>query len=510
MPSGRAAAPLASASALALVFLGRIDGEPTFDVDRRLRRARRRGRAGSCPPSCGGSVGRAVGLEQVAARLVGVGGGRLAGPRLRARRARRCGTSRSTGASRRGGWPSAWSPWPASASPVELVLTSAVRSERQRTPWLAALRDEFGEAAPLTFAVVASGPDGRADGTRPGAALPPGGPLPARHHLRRRRPLRAEPGDLPADHRDPVAPHRARRLHPGGARRAGRRPQRADRARARHVRPRPARPGVRRPPARPRARSRCIEPIPGGATVLAAPSDQRDIADEGARIIRHAEGLDTVADYVEAQTTPYRQVRELGEEVPMASRIIKVANAFDDLTGGRDDPAEIQAANERIHLGLGYQYDPDVVEALAVATSDTTVGQGRGARARRALASGAPPHPPERSRGSPDARHLHRRVGIERVHRQPAGARHPEPASRSPSCGWAPTRRAPPAPTATAPPTSRRSWRPTRSASSVRSAWRGSGRGCRSCSRCWPPAGRSRSRRTPAPSRPRTVRADHR
>jgi hypothetical protein len=109
--------------------------------------------------------------------------------------------------------------------------------------------------------------------------------------------------------------------------------------------------------------------------MLAAPSDQRDIADEGARIIRHAEGLDTVAAFVEAQTTPYRQVRELGEEVPMASRIIKVANAFDDLTGGRDDPAETQAANERIHLGLGYQYDPDVVEALAVATADTTVGR---------------------------------------------------------------------------------------------------------------------------------------
>ena len=37
---------------------------------------------------------------------------------------------------------------------VEIVLTSAVRSERQRTPWLAALRDEFGEVAPLTCAVV--------------------------------------------------------------------------------------------------------------------------------------------------------------------------------------------------------------------------------------------------------------------------------------------------------------------------------------------------------------------
>jgi hypothetical protein len=118
-----------------------------------------------------------------------------------------------------------------------------------------------------------------------------------------------------------------------------------------------------------------IEPIPGGATMLAAPSDQRDIADEGASIIRHAEGLERVADYVEAQTTPYRLVRELGEEVPVASRIIKVANAFDDLTGGRDDPGEILAANERIHLGLGYEYDPEVVEALAVATADTTVGR---------------------------------------------------------------------------------------------------------------------------------------
>ena len=32
MPSGRVATPLATASALALAFLGRIDGEPTFDV----------------------------------------------------------------------------------------------------------------------------------------------------------------------------------------------------------------------------------------------------------------------------------------------------------------------------------------------------------------------------------------------------------------------------------------------------------------------------------------------
>jgi hypothetical protein len=30
---------------------------------------------------------------------------------------------------------------------------------------------------------------------------------------------------------------------------------------------------------------------------------------------------------------------------------------------------------ERIHLGLGYEYDPEVVEALTVATADATVGR---------------------------------------------------------------------------------------------------------------------------------------
>ncbi len=60
---------------------------------------------------------------------------------------------------------------------------------------------------------------------------------------------------------------------------------------------------------------------------------------------------------------------------PLPSRIIKVANAFDDLTGGRSHPRTSLAAMERIHLGLGYEYDPQVVEALAVATADAMVGR---------------------------------------------------------------------------------------------------------------------------------------
>jgi HD domain len=104
------------------------------------------------------------------------------------------------------------------------------------------------------------------------------------------------------------------------------------------------------------------EPIPGGATLMAAPADQQRIAHDGAEIVRSTGVLDNVADILEAQTTPFRQVRELGQELPMSSRIIKVVNAYEDLCG--PDGVGDERAMERIHLGLGYEYDPRVVDSL--------------------------------------------------------------------------------------------------------------------------------------------------
>ena len=62
--------------------------------------------------------------------------------------------------------------------------------------------------------------------------------------------------------------------------------------------------------------------------------DQRRIAEKGAEVIRQTGVLDQVADIVERQAEPYRRPHEATDPtLPMASRIIKAANAFDDMVG---------------------------------------------------------------------------------------------------------------------------------------------------------------------------------
>ncbi|MBW3086763.1 hypothetical protein KEM60_02992 [Austwickia sp. TVS 96-490-7B] len=107
-------------------------------------------------------------------------------------------------------------------------------------------------------------------------------------------------------------------------------------------------------------------PLPSGATVQAAPSDQQRIADSGAELIRRGGPLARLADLLYGQAVPYHRVISGGAEVPTGARIIKVANAFDDYGGrlGEEFPEERRSGMERIYLGLGYEYDPRVVDAL--------------------------------------------------------------------------------------------------------------------------------------------------
>ena len=103
------------------------------------------------------------------------------------------------------------------------------------------------------------------------------------------------------------------------------------------------------------------DPIPGGATVLASPEDQRRIAGLGACVIEQAGVLDGVAEIVRRQSQPWRGS---GPEPPIGSRIIRAANAFDDLVGGSPDRDRSAAALERLRLDTAVEYDPRVVEAL--------------------------------------------------------------------------------------------------------------------------------------------------
>lgn len=108
------------------------------------------------------------------------------------------------------------------------------------------------------------------------------------------------------------------------------------------------------------------DPIPGGATVLASPSEQRRIAELGAEVIKQTGVLERVAEIVSRQTDPYRVTgAESRTPPPLPSRIIKVANAYDDLVGDSRDRDRSAAVLDRLRLDSTVEYDPTVVEALS-------------------------------------------------------------------------------------------------------------------------------------------------
>jgi response regulator RpfG family c-di-GMP phosphodiesterase len=110
------------------------------------------------------------------------------------------------------------------------------------------------------------------------------------------------------------------------------------------------------------------DPIPRGSTLLVAPSERRRVAEMGAEVVRSAGNLDRVAHIVACQANAYRKMRETADvDVPLAARIVKTAGAYDDLfTASREQrgPRAAWDALERLRMGMAYEYDPRVVEAL--------------------------------------------------------------------------------------------------------------------------------------------------
>ncbi|MER5635731.1 HD domain-containing phosphohydrolase [Kitasatospora sp. NPDC002227] len=113
-----------------------------------------------------------------------------------------------------------------------------------------------------------------------------------------------------------------------------------------------------------------VEPVPGGATAsLALPAQQR-IARLGSEVIRRTGVPRQVSRQVARLADPYRRPDGGPDRsLPLAARIIKVANAHDELLtaalGGGLGPAEAhRAALERLRADGAAGYDPRVLALL--------------------------------------------------------------------------------------------------------------------------------------------------
>jgi HD-GYP domain-containing protein (c-di-GMP phosphodiesterase class II) len=85
-----------------------------------------------------------------------------------------------------------------------------------------------------------------------------------------------------------------------------------------------------------------------------------------------------VAEVVARQADPYRRHRQPPDDtLPLESRIIKAASAYDDLVGASGSPDLIADALERLRLGMAYEYDPKVVDSLASQIAQPAATSGR-------------------------------------------------------------------------------------------------------------------------------------
>lgn len=115
------------------------------------------------------------------------------------------------------------------------------------------------------------------------------------------------------------------------------------------------------------------EPLRGGATIHATAIQEAQIAYSTRRLVAGTPQLAELLPLLDQVRTPFRRTREFGEHIPIASRIVRVANAWDDITEGARSPRAQAVALERLHLGLGYDYDPEVVAALEQAVMERAV-----------------------------------------------------------------------------------------------------------------------------------------
>jgi putative nucleotidyltransferase with HDIG domain len=95
------------------------------------------------------------------------------------------------------------------------------------------------------------------------------------------------------------------------------------------------------------------------------PTAALELALVGAEIVENTGHFPRVATMVGRQHEPYRRRGEdTNDTLPVGAKIIKVASAYDDLTEPGGPGRTAWDALERLHLGMAYEYDPKVIQAL--------------------------------------------------------------------------------------------------------------------------------------------------
>ncbi|WP_280668260.1 MULTISPECIES: HD-GYP domain-containing protein [unclassified Kitasatospora] len=115
-----------------------------------------------------------------------------------------------------------------------------------------------------------------------------------------------------------------------------------------------------------------VEPIPDGATATLPDAEQQRIARLGSEVIRHSGVPAQVAEQVARLADPLRGPDgRTDRTLPLAARIIRVANAHDDLLD-RSAPGDRARVLAELKAQSSQAYDPAVVAALARLGPDRT------------------------------------------------------------------------------------------------------------------------------------------
>ena len=101
-----------------------------------------------------------------------------------------------------------------------------------------------------------------------------------------------------------------------------------------------------------------VDPVASGATEGLDPELQRRIALLGGAVVRQTGVASDVAVVVERQASPFR-------EQPLTARIVRTANAYEDMVAGKASIERSLRAVEKLRLACAHDYEPRVVEALS-------------------------------------------------------------------------------------------------------------------------------------------------